>query len=383
MPLMYQRDRTACIVYALLSVALCWSAQALTVHHNYQGNWTALFQTGDRHPIPRVLESENVYKFDHTRGYDGQFYHYVAHDPLLTKGFSKHVDDPRLRWRRILVPGLAFLAAGGQQRLVDRAYLGVTLCFVSWVRIGSPAIAACMGYIPPGTLLLSCSGGGDFSRTTDDRRRSGRPVRRICGLRGPAVVEISGCSRACPLARETGIGLILACGLAGLMKRSWGLTAAALASTLPWLVWLVGFVHPATRPDPFFWLSRYPFKGNLWADAPTSSQLLAEDAGAWAAAFDYVAVLGMWLALGQAVMVVRSGKLDPAKLATATYALPVIFVSSFRVWSEAYAFGRVFSPLLIFLVFRRSVAAPGGGCFHSAWWRCAWRPNWQPICQAS
>ncbi len=350
MPLMYQRDRTACIVYALLSVALCWSAQALTVHHNYQGNWTALFQTGDRHPIPRVLESENVYKFDHTRGYDGQFYHYVAHDPLLTKGFSKHVDDPRLRWRRILVPGLAFLAAGGQQRLVDRAYLGVTLCFVflgaywlaRYCRLHGvhPAWGLCFLAVPAVAISVE--------RLTIDVALAALCVGFAVYAVQPSWRLVAVLALA-PLARETGIGLILACGLAGLMKRSWGLTAAALASTLPWLVWLVGFVHPATRPDPFFWLSRYPFKGIFGRTLQLPSQLLAEDAGAWAAAFDYVAVLGMWLALGQAVMVVRSGKLDPAKLATATYALPVIFVSSFRVWSEAYAFGRVFSPLLIFL----------------------------------
>ncbi len=103
MSLMHQRGRGVCRVYAVLSVALCWAAQALTVHYNYQGNWTALFQTGPRRPIPLALEFENIYKFEKTRGYDGQFYHYVAHDPLLTKGFSKHVDDPRLRWRRILV----------------------------------------------------------------------------------------------------------------------------------------------------------------------------------------------------------------------------------------------------------------------------------------
>ena len=57
----------------------------------------------------------------------------------------------------------------------------------------------------------------------------------------------------------------------------------------------------------------------------------------------------MWLALAQAVMLLRSGKLDPVKLAMAMYALLVIFVGIPRVWSESYAFGRVFSPFLIFL----------------------------------
>ena len=169
---MYQRGRTACIFYALLSVALCWSAQALTVHYNYQGNWTALFQTGPRRPTPPALESENIYKFEKTRGYDGQFYHYVAHDPLLTKGFSKHVDDPRLRWRRILVPGLAFLAAGGQQQLVDTAYVGVILCFVFLGHVlARPLLLPTPDTSCLGTLLLSCSSGSDFSGKTDGRRR--------------------------------------------------------------------------------------------------------------------------------------------------------------------------------------------------------------------
>ena len=198
MSLMYQTGRGACIVYALLSVGLCWTAQALTVHYNYQGNWTALFQTGPRRPTPPALEFENIYKFEKTRGYDGQFYHYVAHDPLLTKRFSKHVDDPRLRWRRILVPGLAFLAAGGQQRLVDTAYLSVTLCFVF---LGTYWLAryCCLHRTHPawGLGFLVCSSGSDFGRKTDDRHRSSRLVHRLRGLRGPPVVETGRHSRAC------------------------------------------------------------------------------------------------------------------------------------------------------------------------------------------
>ena len=152
-----------------------------------------------------------------------------------------------------------------------------------------------------------------------------------------------------PLARETGIGLVLAGGLAGLVKRSWGLTAAAAVSTLPWLVWVLGFVHTRTRPDSFLWLSVYPFKGIFDRTLRFPGQLIPDHVGAWAALFDYVAVLGMWLALAQAVMLLRSSKLDPVKLAMAMYALLVIFVGIPRVWSESYAFGRVFSPFLIFL----------------------------------
>ena len=350
MSLMYQRGRGACIVYGVLSVALCWSAQALTVHYNYQGNWTALFQTGPRRTIPLALEFENIYKFEKTRGYDGQFYHYVAHDPLLTKGFSKHVDDPRLRWRRILVPGLAFLAAGGQQRLVDTAYLGVTLGFVFlgtyWLarycclHQTHPAWGLCFLVVPAVAISVE--------RLTIDVALAALCVGFAVYAVQPSWRLVTVLALA-PLARETGIGLVLACGLAGLMKRRWGLTAVAFVSALPWLVWVAGFVHPRTRPDPFFWLSFYPFQGIFNRTLRFPGQLIPDNVTAWAAVFDYVAVLGMWLALAQVMMLLRSGKLDPVKLAMATYALLVIFVSSPRVWSEAYAFGRVFSPLLIFL----------------------------------
>ena len=350
MSLMYQRGRTACIVYALLSVALCWSAQALTVHYNYQGDWTALFQTGPRRPTPPALESENIYKFEKTRGYDGQFYHYVAHDPLLTKGFSKHVDDPRLRWRRILVPGLAFLAAGGQQRFVDTAYLGVTLCFVF---LGAYWLAryCCLhrrhpawglGFLVVPAVAIS------VERLTIDVALAALCVGFAVYAVRPSW-RLGGILVLAPLARETGIGLVLAVGLAGLMKRRWRLTAVAFVSALPWLVWVAGFVHPRTRPDPFFWLSLYPFQGIFERTLRFPGQVVPDHVGAWAGVFDYVAVLGMWLALAQAVMLLRSSKLDPVKLAMAMYALLVIFVGSQRVWSEAYAFGRVFSPFLIFL----------------------------------
>ncbi len=350
MSLMYQTGRGACIVCALLSVGLCLAAQALTVHYNYQGNWTALFQTGPRRPTPPELESENIYKFEKTRGYDGQFYHYVAHDPLLTKGFSKHVDDPRLRWRRILVPGLAFLAAGGQQQWVDAAYLGVTLFFVFlgtyWLAryccqqgthpvwglgfLVVPAVAISVERLTVDVALAALCVGFAVNAV--------RPSWRLVGILALA-----------PLARETGIGLVLASGLSSLMKRSRGLTAAVFVSTLPGLVWLIGFVNPRTRPDPFPWLSWYPFQGILDRTLRFPGQLVPDDVAAGAALLDYVAVLGMWLALAQALMLLRSGKPDPVKLAMATYGLLVIFVGIPRVWSEAFAFGRVFSPLLIFL----------------------------------
>jgi hypothetical protein len=128
-PKQRQRPQMVCACYAFLAAVLALLWQASTVHFNYGGNWTALFCTGDRQNVPPQLAA-NTYLFMLSQGYDGQFYRYVAHDPLLRKGLRQFMDAPSLRYRRILVPGLAFLMAGGQSQFIDAAYLAVILLFV-------------------------------------------------------------------------------------------------------------------------------------------------------------------------------------------------------------------------------------------------------------
>lgn len=89
---------------------------------NYRGNWTAFYCAGDLQRLAPLAVTENVYLFQNSTGYDGQFYHYKAHDPFLRSNLKTFVDDARLRYRRILVPLLAYLLAGGRSGLVDPAY---------------------------------------------------------------------------------------------------------------------------------------------------------------------------------------------------------------------------------------------------------------------
>jgi hypothetical protein len=130
----------ACIVSALVCVCIGLAWQVLTVHYNYGGNWTGLFITGSQFPIPPSLASENLYVFPNSTGYDGQMYHYVAHDPLMQKGFGDFVDNARLRYRRILLPALAFiLAPDGSQPLMPHLSPPI-FCFYFWVHGGSAGI---------------------------------------------------------------------------------------------------------------------------------------------------------------------------------------------------------------------------------------------------
>src|SRR5580700_2994804 len=102
--------QSRCILTGLgcAALTLCW--QFLTVHYNYSGNWTALFCSGSSMRQPPQLANERIYVFANSNGYDGQFYHYLAHDPLLTGGLAAvYIDAPRLRCRRILMPAIAYM----------------------------------------------------------------------------------------------------------------------------------------------------------------------------------------------------------------------------------------------------------------------------------
>src|SRR5438445_7604793 len=118
-----------CAAWAGATAAVLLAWQALIVQGDYGGNWTGLFLTGDAGGrVPPALASR-TYLF-HGSGFDGQFYRLVAHDPFFRNGFAALMDVPADRYRRILVPGLAWLLAGGRMELIDPAFDAVILGFV-------------------------------------------------------------------------------------------------------------------------------------------------------------------------------------------------------------------------------------------------------------
>src|SRR5260370_40951929 len=148
----------ACVVSALVCACIGLAWQVLTVHYNYGGNWTGLFITGSQFPVPPSLASENLYVLPNTTGYDGQMYHYVAHDPLMQQEFGDFMDNARLRYRRILLPALAFIVAAGRQSAIDVSFIASNLLFLflgacwlsrDFVFSGqSPALSILFGLVP-------------------------------------------------------------------------------------------------------------------------------------------------------------------------------------------------------------------------------------------
>jgi len=88
--------------------------------------WTAA--RGALVPVPPDMAA-GTYRFENT-GYDGQYYRYLAHDPSLQKGYSRYVDWPQMRFRRLLVPLAAWVLALGQNSWIDPAYIAVEMFFV-------------------------------------------------------------------------------------------------------------------------------------------------------------------------------------------------------------------------------------------------------------
>jgi hypothetical protein len=348
------QDRRAAALYALLCVAVAFAWQLLTVHYNYGGNWSALFQTGSNWTLPPGPTFEGTYRYQNTLGFDGQFYRYIAHDPFFTRNFLQYVDLPRFRWPRILVPGLAFILALGQPAWIDASYSAVILVFLFFgaywlsryaLRHGRHAAWGLLfALIPAATIAVErltvdialaalCVGFGFHA----SEKRS-RLLYLILAL--------------APLTRETGLILPGACFLASSLRGQWRKAAASAATILPCLLWLV-YVRAHTAPTPIDWgryFVPYPLGGILRF---TLDPRLPAEASTWkeaiAGPLDYLALLGVWLALFFSARWLWRRQWGPVEFAVGGFLLLTLLLAHFPTWGEAYSFGRYLSPLLVWL----------------------------------
>jgi hypothetical protein len=339
---MRRHDRAAASLLAAVAatlLALAW--QAATVEFNYAGDWSALYYTGERCRIPPALEAERIYRIAGSSGYDGQFYHFIAHDPLARRGFSAYVDNPRIRWRRILVPALAHLLAAGDDDYVDSLYAALLLAAVFagvwWLSRWAVAegLSPWLGMaflLTPATLI-------SLDRATLDGALAALTV-GLLAVRGRWRYAVLA---ATPLVRETGLLLVGGFILAEAIARRWRSAALSAATLAPFALWW-GYVSAHTAPDLTSHVAPVPLAGILYR---ATHPVVYELASAWvrkAAVLDYLAFLGV---LACYALLWRLRRADGAWLAAAAFCAALLFVAHPQVWAEAYAFGRVASPLLI------------------------------------
>ena len=341
---------------ALLGFLAAAAWLALNVAGTYHGHASGLFYTGSSTALPSSLGEDHTYRVSDETGYDAQFYHLIAHDPLIQRCFSPYVDNPRLRWRRIGLPGVAALLAAGNDRYVDYTYIGLQLGFVflgvfwlsrlGWRNGRHPAWGFAFLLVP--AVLVSL-----------DRMTVDLPLAALCigfVLYGTPANDVHNkvpwgfyvILGSAALVRETGILLIAAWCLHSSLRRNWRATAAGACCAAPALVWYL-YVHSAMPLDGTAWFAGYPFSGLIertikGIDAPIYTTWLR-----WAAGLEEVAIAGIWLALLISCSLAWRRQWGLVELTAILFMAFSATLGKFDIWASAYATARTMSPLLIML----------------------------------
>jgi hypothetical protein len=329
-------------LFPLLAVASVAVWQWATVTANYGGNWTALYCTGALQPHPPLVAAEHVYIFANSTGYDGQLYHYLAHDPLMRSGLKSFVDDPRLRYRRILVPALAFVLGLGRSDWIDPAYELVFLISVGLGVYWSCRFAGSWGLL----FLLIPAIPITMDRLVIDAGLAALTAAFLCYRDGPVwkLFLVLACAA---LTRETGFLLIAAVCLFHLLRREHRLSAILATSAAPALAWYV-YVATRTVGKPYD-LSLIPLSAiaHVLAD-PWKYPPGTPFPGVIVLA-DYIALAGVLLAIGLAFYFAARGPVDVVSIAALLFASMAVLIQRVDHWQNVYDYGRVQTPLLICL----------------------------------
>ena len=370
-----RRRRLAALALGASVATAALLAQAVTVRYNYGGNWTGLFHHGELFPFPQALSGEGVYFFPDSYGYDGQIYHLIAHDPWLQRGFSRQVDDPRLRYRRILLPAVAHAIGGDSPAALHAAYLGLVLLSAAlgaaglamWaMRHGRSAAWGALFLFVPATFV-------SLDRLTVDVALAALCLAFVLGAgdrRGARLVAVIVLAT---LVRETGLLLWAAAVGAALVRRDWRHAGLLLPALLPVLAWYA-FVSARTPAAPYP-NSFVPLQGMAQAflepagrgEPPPEAQVVSPLRARWraiapavAATSTRAALLGALCAIAMGLASLRKPR-DPTHLVAAAFAVLAMFLQRPENWLHVYDFGRVYSPLILVLLMHALAARSAWG----------------------
>jgi len=357
---------TACLLYALAAALAVLAWQFATVHLNYAGNWTALFMSGDLHPVPPQLAA-HTYVFKSSAGYDGQFYRYAAHDPWLRADWARYYDNPRMRHDRILLPALAWLFAAGHDEYVDAAYVGLIAGCIFlgtyWLALyaveeGHRAAWGLAFLLLPATLT-------SIDRMTLDVALAALCVAFVRYAKTQSFRRLYPVLVLAPLVRETGALLIAAQCLYDLAGRRWRRAAVSATAILPAAAWYVYVwnrtaLWAATLPGRNLhharlvprWLFRHSplgillklFQPDPYPFPPWLNHALQ--------AADVLALCGFLALVAAAVWSLRRYPWDVEQWAMLGFIALALAASAQTFWGNVYTYARPFSPLVFLAAVR-------------------------------
>lgn len=332
----------------MLITALAFGWQALTVRYNYNNNWTALFGAGALFAAPPdALASENIYRFPNSRGYDGQIFHIMAHDPFMLRGFWKTLDSPRYRYRRFLIPTLVWTLALGQDRFVDAAYISVIQIFLFLSAYWLAALAQLLGRSAAWAVGLFAVPAVTVS--LDRMTVDGCLIALIAGLayylqKKNWMLVFLFCV-LCGLTRETGLLVPLGVIAWLLFQRNFRRAIAMAFSLLPTLLWFL-YVSSRVPGKVGNRLSMIPFAGIVRRLLSPYPYHFGAAVNLIATVFDYLALAGLLLGILYSLWNMRRLRSRADGWIALGFAVLVIMIASPDVWRDAFSFARVFSPLL-------------------------------------
>jgi len=346
------------VAVGAMCVLIALASQLTLVCLCYEGNWTALFVTGEAFELPPQLADEDIYVFTDCDGYDGQFYHYVAHDPFRNRGLSHWMDAPGLRYQRILVPMCAWLLAGGSDEYIDRAYYTVVLLFVFLGGYWSSRFAVAHGQHPLLGLVFLIAPPVIISldRLTVEIALAALTAGfAFYAVRGPTW-KLCLVLVAAVLTRETGLFLVGGYALACVLKRDWFRAVLGLASAVPGLLWImstsrtshafaVGIVRGGGR---HFGLIR-----RLFHPLTSSYASLTSAKRVVASVTDAIALSGMILGCVLGIRMAVRRNPDAVDLTAALSGIVALFfVGPIAFWLTPVGYTRPFTSLFVVLGLR-------------------------------
>jgi hypothetical protein len=335
-----------CIAIAAVLFVFVWTT--LRIHYVFGGNWTALFCTGTKYPVPPELEAL-TYRFPGTDGYDGEMYRYLAHDPFLQRGYTRYMDAPQLRARRILVPLTAWLFGFGQHTWIDGAYVAIEMIFLAlgvyWCarlleRHGCSPVWGLLFVAVPATLA-------SFDRMLLDGPLAALFAGFMLYTEEQRWNRVSVLAMLAALTRETGLLLIAPLVAHQLFRRDWRRAAWFASSAGPALAW---YAYLATRlPStpgsilafPAWGLLRRLFVFRSFPDPRV--QLLVRIT-------DVLAMLGLALSIALAAFWIQKRGCTPVTLSVGCFTALALVLGSPAHMIEAYGFARPVSPLLLWIM---------------------------------
>lgn len=332
-----------------LFILLVYFLMLRVYSRNFGHDLSGFACVGDRFHVPGTPEGEWV-RLRNSPGYDGQFFLYMCHDPLLTRGLYRFLDAPAYRYQRILYPAMTFLFSCGKESLFPLMLLLVNLGALILGTFGILVMLKEANMNPWHSLFYPFLSGLFLCVLRDLAEPLGMLffIFAILFYLKKKVWFFGGALSLMLLTREI-LVLILPFFLldALVIKKDLKRASAVLFSGLPWLAWEF-YVSLRTGVIPFFGGERNfstPFSGLL----SFSQKLFSLPSfNPYEKPYFLITVLILLSCLVLAFSEIRKRR-DALTLAFLFYSL-FPFLLSDKVWVEPWSYGRVLLPVYLLCI---------------------------------